>query len=159
MTASDALVEQYRRQVIEWLTKQYYFLSRSEILEQLAPRYMAPALHANVGADSAPLRRFFVLARDFEAVAGTPGSIVAPCRYTSIHAQPCICPFQWFRFHRGARRVRMNRALKVLSEAGDVADAAETLHHIHDCPSSSLSGDEADYEMETAAADEPDDAA
>ncbi len=149
MTGDDELLEHYRAQVFDWLQKQYYFFSRDEIVSELVPRFMAPALIGKHRPGSLAIQRFLTMTSDFHKATGVPRSIVIPCG-VATHAQPCICAFQWFRFHRGAHRIRISRALSLLTEAHEVSSAADTLHIISESPSQGDDTEEEEDEISSA---------
>jgi hypothetical protein len=118
--------EKYRLEALGWLAKQYYFLPTREIENTVALRFMTEAQRGVLSYNSGPVQRFMVVVQEFQNATGACATILLPCN-DPRHHQPCLCPFQWFRLHRGVRRMRVTRSLAVLTEASAFSDAADVL--------------------------------
>lgn len=129
-TSNNSTLVAYRDQVEQWIRAQHKLALNQPIPAELQSKYMINALrdccagHENEENEQQELRR---AVDDFQKIvlaklSGTNNKedmILAPCRKTDKHTQPCLCPFLWFavrRYPNGFGGANANRLEEVLSD-------------------------------------------
>lgn len=112
-SSTPTSVAVYRDQVEQWIRAQHKLMPTQPIPPALQTKYIVRALRHSCGGDENDENEQQELRRaieDFQKIVLTKlpsgggadalDMILAPCRKTDKHAQPCLCPFLWFTVRR-----------------------------------------------------------
>lgn len=110
--------EQYAQEARQWIRKIFRLHDSAELPKETEHNFLPRLLRTDIEVTDAELLVYQYTLDDFFAkVKGAKRpSILAACRHTDKHPQPCLCPLMWFAQHaRTERECEASAALATLS--------------------------------------------
>lgn len=99
--SADSIVENHRNEILAWIRKQYNLKENETVSLEMQRRVMSATQLGSFANDSAEVQELVRLISEFRETAHQLDStaehtVTIACKRSKEHAQPCICPFQWF---------------------------------------------------------------
>lgn len=112
----------YAEEARSWIRKAYNLGDRSVLPDDAVNKFLHPALRNDEPRAEAVAEFNELVERFIESEPdATAESLLVPCRWTSLHPQPCLCPFMWFAY-RNRPQMAASAMLVELSSAAESAE-------------------------------------